>query len=91
MKPDNDSNKINNISQLRWACRRGMLELDVLLRNFLDEAYAELSLTDKKSFLELLACTDQELFTWLIGHQTPKDQKLAKMVELIRQHARSRF
>lgn len=82
---------INNIAQLRWACRRGMLELDVLLNHFLDEAYAQIDPQDKHLFVQLLQCTDPELFAWLLGSEIPEDQGLAKIVKMIRQHARSRF
>ncbi|OGT38113.1 MAG: hypothetical protein A3F11_10845 [Gammaproteobacteria bacterium RIFCSPHIGHO2_12_FULL_37_14] len=91
MKQDINSNWIENIPRLQWACRRGMLELDVLLGNFLKEAYLQLSLPDKLLFIQLLQCSDQELFSWLIGHKTPKDNKLAKIVKKIYQHARSRM
>ena len=30
-------------ARLKWACRRGMLELDVLFTPFVDEAYDDLS------------------------------------------------
>lgn len=36
--------------RLRWACRRGMLELDVLFEPFVDQAYDELSEEQKRYF-----------------------------------------
>lgn len=87
---DNLDEIINNITKLQWACRRGMLELDVLLRNFLDERYASLSIEQKKSFIELLSCTDVELFAWLMGHETAPSLYIST-VEMIRHHARTRF
>lgn len=77
--------------KLRWACRRGMLELDVLLGNFLKDVYPELNATDQSSFVRLLSFSDPELFVWLMGSRIPKDQDLAKITEMIRQHARSHF
>lgn len=90
MIPKNDSNLLNNISKLRWACRRGMLELDVLLSNFLNEAYPALSDEEKQIFIELLSCTDPELFAWFLGSEVPADANLAMMAEKVRLHARSR-
>lgn len=78
-------------SQLQWACRRGMLELDVLLTNFLKEAYPHLAIEDKQLFIELLNCSDPDLFAWLMGHAIPSDVNLAKITDEIRQHARSRI
>jgi antitoxin CptB len=78
-------------SRLLWACRRGMLELDVLLTNFLKEAYPALSIENKQLFIELLNCSDPELFQWLMGREIPSDVNLAKITEEIRHHARSRI
>lgn len=91
MKDDNLNNILEDIARLRWSCRRGMLELDVLLGNFLSEAYSGLEEEDKKRFIMLLNCTDPELFTWLMGRETPVDEDLARITEIIRQHAHTRF
>ena len=85
-----DDNIINNLSKLKWACRRGMLELDVLLNNFLNEKYNDLQVDDKKRFIALLRCADPEIFAWALGHEKPVDPELAIIIEKIRQHARSR-
>ena len=76
--------------KLRWSCRRGMLELDVLLGNFLEEAYVTLSEQDQTTFVNLLDENDQDLFTWLTGKEKPENQTLALMVEKIRHHAQNR-
>jgi antitoxin CptB len=74
--------------RLRWQCRRGMLELDVLLGNFLEKAYADLSDDDKNIFEKLLACSDQDLFMWLTGKSECSDKELFLMVEKVRDHAK---
>ena len=76
--------------RLRWACRRGMLELDVLLGNFLEEAYLALPSDEQNQFVELLSCEDQELFNWLTGKEKPTDQIIENMVEKVRHHAKTR-
>jgi len=85
-----DDDMINNINKLHWACRRGMLELDVLLGNFLKEAYPSLDLEGKKRFVYLLECSDPELFAWLVKNEEPKDKDIANIIEIILRHARSR-
>ena len=51
--------------RLRWQCRRGMLELDVILNQFLDQHWGEMD-NDLKAELELLlVCSDQQLQKWL--------------------------
>ncbi|MDO6684313.1 MULTISPECIES: FAD assembly factor SdhE [unclassified Agarivorans] len=72
-----------NKSRLKWACRRGMLELDVLFMPFVDEAYDELSDEKKQTFERLLACDDPDLFAWFMGHKECEDQQLADMVDVI--------
>ena len=89
MNDDNIKNFINNIAKLKWGCRRGMLELDVLLGNFLEKAYSELPDADKALFVRLLEQSDPELFDWLMGYAEPQDEGLLKITELIRRHARS--
>lgn len=87
----NKHEMIHEGKRLRWACRRGMLELDVLLGNFLDSGYPDLNDDDKLLFVNLLHCTDPELFSWLLGKETPADPGLRKITEIIRQHARTRI
>lgn len=76
--------------RLRWACRRGMLELDVLLGNFLEQAYLKLTDQEQKCFVQLLDCNDQDLFMWLMGKETSNDPNLQEMVVKIREHARNK-
>ncbi|WP_105167892.1 FAD assembly factor SdhE [Pseudoalteromonas sp. T1lg23B] len=70
-------------SRTKWACRRGMLELDVLLGPFVDEAYDALSEQDKLVFQRLLAVEDPDLFAWFMGHERCPDAELDAMVKLI--------
>ncbi|NQZ22207.1 MAG: succinate dehydrogenase assembly factor 2 [Colwellia sp.] len=73
----------DNKPRLRWACRRGMLELDVLFMPFIEEAYDLLSTKEKQVFERLLAEQDPELFAWFMGHQVCEDKELNDMVQFI--------
>ncbi len=75
----------DNKPRLRWACRRGMLELDVLFMPFVEEAYDALSAENKAIFERLLECQDPELFAWFMGHETCEDEELNSMVQFILQ------
>jgi antitoxin CptB len=88
---NNKNDRIHQLSRLRWACRRGMLELDVLLGNFLEEAYEKLPDEDKWLFISLLECADPDLNGWLMGSDQPPEPDLVRMVELIKHHAKNRF
>jgi len=70
-------------ARLKWACRRGMLELDVLLMPFVDEAWELLSDDNKAIFERLLVCQDPELFAWFMGHEKCEDKELDSLVQLI--------
>ena len=73
----------DNKPRLRWACRRGMLELDVLFLPFVNEAYDDLSANDKEIFERLLVCQDPDLFAWFMGHKECEDAELNAMVQFI--------
>ncbi len=69
--------------RLQWQCRRGMLELDVLLERFLAQRYQYLSAVQQQLFVRLLTCADQDLWNWLVAGQRSADAELQEMVELI--------
>ena len=71
--------------KIRWMCRRGMLELDLLLKNFLDSQYEKLDVSDKKIFIELLAEEDTLLWDWLVVSTQQPPGKYTKLVHVIRQ------
>ncbi len=70
-------------NRLKWACRRGMLELDVLFLPFVEEAFSDLDDEKQETFERLLTCDDPDLFAWFMGHQKCEDPELAEMVKII--------
>ena len=70
-------------ARLKWACRRGMLELDVLLMPFVETAFLDLDEQKKEDFERLLTSDDPDLFAWFMGHQECKDKALNDMVQHI--------
>jgi antitoxin CptB len=69
--------------RMRWASRRGMLELDLLLEPFVDTHYASLDADDRERYRLLMGCQDQDLYAWLMGRQEPGDPELAAIVRTI--------
>ena len=67
-------------SRLRWQCRRGMRELDVLLSGFLDAHYESASEADKAAFRALLGLSDPELVSYLLSGEPPDDPRLRAIV-----------
>jgi antitoxin CptB len=70
--------------RLRWACRRGMRELDFWFLNYLEHAYANASREEQLTFQKLLGYQDQEIFEWMLETAQPTDAALRKMVVSIR-------
>lgn len=73
--------------QLQWACRRGMLELDLLLQNFLEQDYDHMTPVEQALFIDLLGEADQDLFSWLFADLTPKKhfEPICEKIKLFRQ------
>ena len=78
-----DTHPIVNKARLKWACRRGMLELDVLFIPFVEEAYDDLAAKDQRTFERLLTEQDPDLFSWVMGHKVCEDSELNAMVQFI--------
>jgi len=70
--------------RLRWKCRRGMLELDLLLLPFLEDHFDDLSEKQKTIFERMLDEEDPVLHSWFMHHVIPEDKEFAAMVDYIR-------
>ncbi len=70
-------------NRLRWAARRGMLELDLLLTTFVERGYSQAGPEDQARFERLLACEDQDLFGWLMGRSEAPDAELRAIVAVV--------
>lgn len=80
-----------SLARLKWACRRGMLELDVLLEPFVEQHYLSLDQEQKAQFERLLTCDDPDMFAWFMGHEACPDPQLAAMVALILERNREQL
>ncbi|ALP53018.1 hypothetical protein Tel_07520 [Candidatus Tenderia electrophaga] len=71
-------------SRLQWRCRRGMLELDLLLQPFVERRYDHLSAEEKQQFHALLDFQDQELLECLMLQKPPEDETLNDIIRKVR-------
>lgn len=78
-----ESSSAKRLNRLRWQCRRGMLELDLLLSPFVEKHYLGLSASDQQLFEELLSYQDQDLYQVLIKNKSVEDPLLRRLVEAI--------
>lgn len=67
----------------RWQCRRGLLEVDVVLNDYLDTAFEQDSTAHQQLFALLLSQQDADLFEWFTRRSRPADDQLAEYVEHI--------
>jgi antitoxin CptB len=71
------------INRMRWAARRGMLELDLILGPFVEQCYEDLSEPDKQLLERLMLSEDQDLFSWFLQRVEPDDEELQDIVKQI--------
>ena len=70
------------IDRVRWDCRRGLLELDIVLSRFLDRHFETLSPQKRASLSRLLDYPDNDLWDFVSGKQPPPDADLAYIIRL---------
>ncbi len=75
---------MSEISRLRWRCRRGMRELDVVLLRYLEGFYPGASDEEQEAFRLCLELQDPEIMGMLTGSQPCNDVRLAGVFDKIR-------
>ena len=66
-----------------WRCRRGIRELDSLLKPFAEDCYDELSPVDKTRLQALLGYQDTQILDWILGREIPDKEGLQSLVDSI--------
>lgn len=85
---DSHENSDAALRRIRWSCRRGMLELDLILLSFLEGYYSQLSIWEQKVFAILLEYPDPELYGYLIGEKICGDPEQQALLDTIRREVR---
>ncbi len=75
---------MSNISKLKWHCRRGVKELDIVLERYLDQHYTNADPFEKTAFKELLALEDPTLLAMLMGDMVATNPAQKKVLEKFR-------
>lgn len=69
------------LARIRWRCRRGMRELDVLLLRYLDREFADATPTEKAAFEQLLSAQDPEIVDLLAGRLKAEDEAVNAIIQ----------
>jgi antitoxin CptB len=65
---------MKELERVRWRCRRGLLELDIVLGRFVVQHYAGLDEVQQVAFDALLDMPDNVLWDMITGREAPPQE-----------------
>jgi len=77
---------MKEFERARWRCRRGMLELDIVLQRFMERHYRQLDETGLRQFERLLALPDNDLWDLICARQFNSDADWQPVLELLQKN-----
>jgi antitoxin CptB len=75
---------MSDMSRLRWRCRRGTKELDIVMNRYFQERYETATVEEQASFNALLDIEDPIIFDWLMDKTQAEDENLKVLVEILK-------
>ena len=76
---------VKNVERVRWRCRRGLLELDIVLGRFIERHYPHLDEAQRLAFDSLLDMPDTTLWDMIGGRDlTPQQGTQGAVLELLK-------
>ena len=72
------------LDKIRWHCRRGLLELDLILEKFNERHLLGLDPEQLDRYRELLAFPDNDLLDLVMGRAAPPDRRHDDILQLLR-------
>jgi antitoxin CptB len=73
-------------ARLRWACRRGMKELDVVLERYLGGRYDSAPEVEREAFVLLLSEEDPQIWSWIMSFEEAPAGEVGHVIEQLRRH-----
>lgn len=75
---------MSELDRIRWHCRRGLLELDLVLSKFLERCLPTMDAADIEAFKRLLEHSDNHLWD-LVSHRAEiEDPAESRVLERLR-------
>ena len=71
------------ISEVRWKCRKGIREIDILLSKYMEEIYQDLTDEQQKIFIEFIRQDTYEILDILINDKY-FDTKFTNLVDALK-------
>jgi antitoxin CptB len=75
---------MSELDRIRWRCRRGLLELDLVLARFVDRRLSALTEAQLEAFKSLLQRSDNDLWDLVAGRQPPPAGLEGELVQELR-------
>ena len=72
------------LARIRWRCRRGLLENDLILSRFLDAKGSSLTDDDVAMLDKVLDLADNELWDLIAGRAEPADATVCPLIAELR-------
>lgn len=74
---------MKELERARWRCRRGLLELDIVLQRFMDKHYTQLSEAELQQLVILLDLSDNDLWDMITTRKELEDASLRPVLRLL--------
>ena len=71
------------ISKVRWQCRKGIREIDILLSKYMEEIYQDLTDEQQKIFIEFIQQDTYEILDILVNNKS-FDTKFTNIVDALK-------
>jgi antitoxin CptB len=69
--------------KLLWQCRRGLWELDIILKPFVEKYFELMDSENQLLFADLLKLEDVELFDIFVNKLEPNDKRFNGLKDII--------
>jgi antitoxin CptB len=73
----------SDVGRLRWRCRRGMKELDILLARYMDERFCAAPPEEQEAFRGLLEIQDPVIYAYCLGQERPPEHLAVLIARII--------
>jgi antitoxin CptB len=75
---------MNERDRTLWRCRRGLLELDLVLSRFIESCFDRLTSDQRSALTRLLDLPDNDLLDMIMGRADTNDPGCAEIVRMLR-------